>query len=474
MGQAIRGFDWPATPLGPSASWPQSLKTIVQMMVQQRHAICILWGPELTLLYNDAYANFLGDKKRRALGRPFNEVWSEIWSDIGPLVNQALAGNATYDENMRLVMNRNGYDEETFWTFSYSPLFDDHGNISGMINVAVDTTPQVNTRRVETAHLEQLIRDSAFMNSILESSTDCIKVLNLEGELIFMSGGGRRVMEVDDFEVVRGCQWPTFWPGDGKDKASEAVAKARAGKSVTFEGAAPTAKGKMRFWEVSVSPIFDEDGKPARILSISRDITEKKDTERQREMLARELHHRVNNTLAVVSAITSQSLRNAASLRDAEQSVSGRIRALAKANTLLLDDKLTLTTVKEVVQSTIEPFDESRFAFDGELTHLSSRASVGLALTIHELCTNATKHGALSATAGRVAMNWEKRGEDFILTWQESGGPEVTAPTRKSFGSKLIKSSFAAQLGGNVEMKFEPSGLVCILSVPLAALAQEN
>lgn len=474
MGEAIRTFDWSKTPLGPTASWSQSLKTVVQMMVQQRHAICMVWGPGLTLLYNDAYAVFLGGKEQRALGQPFREVWSEIWSDIGPLVDEALAGRATYDENMRLVMNRNGYDEETFWTFSYSPLYDDNGKIAGMIDVAIDTTPAINTRRIETAHLEQLVRDSAFMNSILESSTDCIKVLNLEGELVFMSGGGQRVMEVDDFETIRGCQWPSFWPGEGQGNASEAVAKARAGKSAVFEGSAPTAKGNMRYWEVTVSPIFGEDGKPARILSVSRDITAKKDNERQRDLLARELHHRVNNTLAVVSAITTQTMRSAENMKEAEQSIAGRIRALAKANTLLLDDKLTLTTVKEVIHSTIEPFDEGRFALDGALTHLTSRASVGLALTVNELCTNATKHGALSRNEGRVDIAWKHEGEHFVLTWTESGGPPVQQPTRKSFGSTLIKSSFAAQLGGNVQMKFEPSGLLCIVTVPLAALSQES
>lgn len=474
MGQAIRNYDWSKSPLGPIASWPHALKTIVQTMVQQRHAICIVWGPELTLLYNDAYAAFLGGKENRSLGRPFSEVWSEIWSDIAPLVEEALAGRATHDENMRLVMNRNGYDEETFWTFSYSPLYDDAGNIAGMIDVAVDTTPAVNTRRVETAHLDRLVRDSAFINSILESSTDCIKVLSLDGDLVFMSGGGMRVMEVDDFDTIRGCQWPSFWPGEGQDKASESVAKARAGKISVFEGDAPTAKGNMRYWEVTVSPIFGEDGKPARILSVSRDITAKKDSERQREMLARELHHRVNNTLTVVSAITTQTIRNATSLAEAQQNIAGRIRALAKANTLLVDDKLASTTVKEVILSTIQPFDETRFSIDGELTHLGSRASVGLALTINELCTNATKHGAFSLASGRVQIEWKHEGENFTLIWRERGGPAVKPPSRQSFGSKLIKSSFASQLGGTVEMKFEPSGLICIVTVPLAALGRES
>lgn len=159
MGEAIRVFDWSKTPLGASRSWPASLKTIVQMMVHQRQAICVLWGQAQTLLYNDAYAAFLGGKEKRALGRPFGEVWAEIWSDIGPLVDEALAGRATYHNNLRLVMNRNGYDEETFWTFSYSPLYGDDGRIAGMINVAVDTTPAVQDDRIKAARIEKLVSE---------------------------------------------------------------------------------------------------------------------------------------------------------------------------------------------------------------------------------------------------------------------------------------------------------------------------
>jgi two-component sensor histidine kinase len=155
MGAAIRSHDWGATPLGPISAWPAALKTIVQMMLHQRHAICVAWGPELIFLFNDAYRPFLGQKLDGALGMPIERVWADVWDDIKPLVDEALAGRGTFSEALRLVMQRNGYDEETFWTFSYSPLRDDSGHIAGLIDVVVDATSVVLARR------EQDRRDDA-------------------------------------------------------------------------------------------------------------------------------------------------------------------------------------------------------------------------------------------------------------------------------------------------------------------------
>lgn len=149
MGLAIRNFDWSSTTLGPIETWPTSLKTVVQMMLSQGHAICLFWGPDLNIIYNDAYSPILGQKEHRALGAPFREIWSDVWDDVKPFVDTALSGEGTYSEALRLIMDRNGFPEETFWNFSYSPLFDDHGEIAGIINVTVDTTWAVQTRRAE-------------------------------------------------------------------------------------------------------------------------------------------------------------------------------------------------------------------------------------------------------------------------------------------------------------------------------------
>lgn len=322
----------------------------------------------------------------------------------------------------------------------------------------------------------ELVDDAAFMRSILESSNDCIKVLDLDGSLIFMNAGGQHVMEVDDFNTLRGCNWPDFWLAEGNAKAQHAVASAREGKIVHFEGEAPTAKGSMRYWEVVVSPILDNTRKPIRILSVSRDVTPRKQTELQRETLARELQHRVNNMLAVVGAIISQSLRAASTLASAEQSIAGRIRALSSANSQLTEGSAINANVPDIVRESIAPYidSEQRAHISGGDVELNSRASVALALSINELSTNATKYGALSNATGRVTITWEIVDDQFRLTWRETGGPVISAPTRTSFGTTLINSMFRHQLSGSVAMHFEPGGLVCVLEAPLLALTRDD
>jgi signal transduction histidine kinase/PleD family two-component response regulator len=152
MGYLIRAHDWAATPLGPLESWPRSLHSIVLMMVTSRYQMWMAWGPDLTFLYNDAYCPTLGVKHPGALGKPARNVWAEIWPDIGPLIAQVLeTGEATYSEAMLLLLQRSGFTEETYHTFSYSPLFDDDGAIAGMFCVVVEETERViNDRRLET------------------------------------------------------------------------------------------------------------------------------------------------------------------------------------------------------------------------------------------------------------------------------------------------------------------------------------
>jgi signal transduction histidine kinase/DNA-binding response OmpR family regulator len=144
MGALIRSFDWSRTPLGAPDSWPQSLKTAVGIMLTSRQPIWIGWGEELTYLYNDPYHSIIGGKHPRALGRPASEVWREIWSDIGPMLATAMGGGTgTYVEEQLLIMERNGYPEETYYTFSYSPIRDESGAPGGIICANTDDTKRV-------------------------------------------------------------------------------------------------------------------------------------------------------------------------------------------------------------------------------------------------------------------------------------------------------------------------------------------
>jgi len=145
LGARIRAFDWANTPMGPIATWPQSLKTAVRILITSRYAMWMGWGPDLIFLYNDAYAHMtLGKKHPWALGRPAREVWAEIWADLDPRVRTVLeTGEATWDEGLRLFLERSGYAEETYHTFSYSPLTRDDGKINGLFCVVTEETERI-------------------------------------------------------------------------------------------------------------------------------------------------------------------------------------------------------------------------------------------------------------------------------------------------------------------------------------------
>jgi PAS domain-containing protein len=156
MGQRIRAYDWESTPFGSPSTWPQALKTAVGILLSSKFPMFLAWGPELRFLYNDAYAEVLGGKHPAALGHAFEDIWAEIWSDIHPLVQRALAGEATYWENLPLTMTRKGFEEQTWFTFSYSPLRGDLGEVDGMFCACVETTDTVLAERRRVSEAERL------------------------------------------------------------------------------------------------------------------------------------------------------------------------------------------------------------------------------------------------------------------------------------------------------------------------------
>ena len=143
VGALMRAHDWSTSPLGPPESWPPSLRAVVALMLQSRFPMFVAWGRDLGFLYNGPYTEVLGAKHPRALGRRFYDIWSEIWPDISPLIDAAMAGQATYHEDLPLLMNRKGYDEQTWFTFSYSPVRDESGKVAGMFCACTETTQKV-------------------------------------------------------------------------------------------------------------------------------------------------------------------------------------------------------------------------------------------------------------------------------------------------------------------------------------------
>jgi two-component sensor histidine kinase len=202
------------------------------------------------------------------------------------------------------------------------------------------------------------------------------------------------------------------------------------------------------------------------------DAKEREAADKLQKLILEELHHRIKNTLATVGAIASQSLRNAPSMQDAQHAIEGRLLALGRAHDLLLQVRWTGADLRKIVSGATEPFenaDKPRFSIDGPDVEMASGAVIAIAMTLNELCTNTTKFGALSAPDGHVDVSWAVEAGRLRFTWKEQGGPPVAAPTRQSFGTRLIET-LGRQLKGDVKLAYAPDGFVYVLDVPLASL----
>jgi PAS domain S-box-containing protein len=177
LGTRMRQHAWECTALGSARHWPQSLRTAASIVLNSRFPMFIAWGAERALIYNDAYAVILGSKHPDALGQPFERVWREIWTDIAPLVDNALRGEPTFNQNLPLTMDRSGYEEETYFTFSYSPIRDESGQVGGMLCACSETTEQVLAERRLEALTALGAPAATRAGTVAEAQTACIRIL---------------------------------------------------------------------------------------------------------------------------------------------------------------------------------------------------------------------------------------------------------------------------------------------------------
>ena len=309
------------------------------------------------------------------------------------------------------------------------------------------------------------------LRGVLASSGDCIKILDLEGRLQFMSEGGKRVMEVEDFAPLKGCHWPGFWSGQGNKAADEAVRAALRGEAAQFQGPANTAKGTPRYWDVRVSPIWDASGKVTHVLSISRDITKEHEAAARQNFLFEELQHRVKNMLGVVISIAKQTFKGEES-RTLRKAFDERIATLDQVNRSLSATVWREASIQEIVDSALSGHSISNAAIsvDGPPVQVGAKQALALALATNELATNAVKHGSLRASEGHVDVSWRVSPQFFEWVWRESGGAAIEKPTHLGFGERVIRDMLAHETGGKSEISYEPSGLVCRLTVPIENL----
>lgn len=303
------------------------------------------------------------------------------------------------------------------------------------------------------------------MQVLFENSTDCIKMLDFDGRILDINASGLRLLQVDDLTTVLGRHWLSVRPDyPYLPEAEPAMEAARQGRQSRFSAAWTTPNGSVRWWDIMVSPIPGIDGNPRQILVISHDITAEHEGAAQTALLIQELGHRVKNAYAMAGAIVAQTLRGSDSVRSAKETLGRRLSAMARAHDLLIDRDwagtditVLLATVLELHQDADKP---GQFTTEGPAFALSAAGALGLCLILHELAANAVRHGALSAPEGRVQIVWSVDEKAYFhLAWREAGGPEVQAPLRRGFGTRLIEESVPSRFGGIARLNYAASGL---------------
>jgi len=291
-GALMRAHDWSESPLGPPDTWPQSLRTVVSLLLQSQFPMFVAWGSDLGFLYNDPYAEILGAKHPRALGRRFYDIWSEIWPDISPLIDAAMAGHATYHEDLPLLMNRKGYDEQTWFTFSYSPVRDESGTVAGIFCACSETTQKVLVERAmreSEARLRELnetlerrvteaIAERNILADIVERTNAFVQVVDLEYRWLAVNRAA-----ADEFERIFGTRprvglrvFDLLADQPDNQAAVTAVwSRALAGEEFTAIEEFGDPSRDRRFYEMRFNTLRDRDGKRIGAYQFVYDVTER-------------------------------------------------------------------------------------------------------------------------------------------------------------------------------------------------------
>lgn len=264
------------------------------------------------------------------------------------------------------------------------------------------------------------------------------------------------------------------------DDISELIAKASHLKSSTATirpaPVSSTSQEVLTAENDSLRLLLEQAGIDAQVLLAQAgiDAKEREAADKLQKLILEELHHRIKNTLATVSAIVSQSLRTATNIEHGQHAIEGRLAALGRAHDLLLQARWANASLEQTIRGATEPYigiGSGRISILGPEIRITSGAVIALAMTLNELCTNTTKFGALSVPAGRVEIVWkiDEEKQRLHLTWSEKNGPTVHSPSRQSFGTRLI-GSLGQQLKGEVQLAYDATGFVYVLNVPMASL----
>jgi PAS domain S-box-containing protein len=412
--------------------------------------------------------DLLGMERRPGSRGTFREWVERVHPDDRPAA--AAAAQRCFDEGVpytieyRICRADNGHER---WLQSHGSRIDyEDRRSSRFVGVSFDITDR---KRAE----KELRESEARYRTIFEQANDFLITTTIDQRIASVNPAVLTALGYEADEVI-GRSIADFMDPDQFEITRESLAqKLREGGATRLTINVRARDGRALTWELNSRLTTDPEGKPSGLHAIGRDMTEAKRAEAHLRLLVDELNHRVKNTLAIVQGIAQQSFKADADPASARQAFEGRLAALSEAHNLLTREHWGAVSMAQVIGDAVAPHgrDAGRFALEGPDLPILPKTAISLALAIHELATNAVKHGALSRPEGRVSIRWARiesaAAARLSLVWEEHGGPAVTVPSRRGFGTRMIERGLAAELGGTAKIDFRPEGLVCTVDAPL-------
>jgi len=418
---------------------------------------------------NDVLLKMWGKTRSEAIGKNCLELGYEPWH--AAMHDREIDQVIATQQPVRGQVPFTGTFGRRIYDYIFVPVIGPDGQVEAVAGTTRDITDRVENEEALRASEERFrTLATASFDAVYRMSADWSEMRRLDGKRF-----------IDDTHQPSRAWMGKYILAEDQPALWEAIEHAIRTKGIfELEHRVLRSDGTVGWTYSRAVPLLDAEGRIVEWFGAASDVTARKDHEQRQKLLLDELNHRVKNTLAIVQSFATQSLRNTGSIAKGREAFEARLIALARAHDVLTRENWEGAGLREVVAEALSPYlgaSPARVTIDGPDLRLSPRAALAFAMALHELATNAAKYGALSNDLGRVQVTWEAAGGDLRMLnfrWAERGGPEVRKPDRRGFGSRLIERGLSQDLGGEVRLDFDRSGLTCVIRASLAELSGAN
>ncbi len=415
---------------------------------------------------NRVLADMIGLPAEQLIGKPFLKMAPCVVGAVGPQLQHVLE---TGDPVTGLEFTGTTPDRpnlERIWVAQLYPLRVE-GDVAGL-GVICEEITEAKKAQIVQAHLA----------AIVEAASDAIVSMSQEGRVLSWNPSAEQMFGYTPAEAIG--QPSNFLVAGVGERSNSVFDAAIRGEYVRREDIRRRKDGTTIPVSISGSPMRDADGHIIAVSIMFRDISEQRRREDHTRFIMRELSHRSKNLLAVIQAMARQTARTSRDIQDFNGRFNARLAGLAQSHDLLVNQDWRGVPVMELVRAQLSPFvdlSEDRLVLLGPSVTLKPEAAQNIGLALHELATNASKHGALSTPGGRIEIGWEIETREgnrrFRMNWRESGGPDVAVPLERGFGSTVVEAMVSRALDGEARLEWKPHGIEWHLNVPATCVAAE-